>query len=362
MKAGLAYRSKINGERGMVYADKLLDVVKNTAPTTWAPVWGDGSLENPYRPTQSQHWAWLASRESGADPMFIVVGERVIARWGSSGGYYKDYATDVTEWEGHVRGKILGKERKDVQAAIKTIADAYKKIDDEELHLDPDWSVYTRKALRVLYVHEMTETYAAQKSRELLQGLGTAHECPELANTLVALFVCEAHRSPATFAISLMLLDLVETSTTYGRGGEKTYTWKSMLMHHVNDQSFAISGRGSSSSKPLGKHPMAGAGTASLGRNLVFGQNMVSDRVISIAAVWLAHYETRTASWFDFFIIQKGKLGQTTKKDKQTKWKKENDGWLQSICGHAIGHRLATLNLLIGGTTVYYEDIDGNRV
>jgi len=358
MKAGLAYRSKTNGERGIVYANKLLEVVNIRNLPNWAPVWGDGTLDDPFRPTQAQQWAWLAEQQSGAEPMFIEIGERVIARWGTKAGKFKDYATDVTAWKGHVRDRIVGQDNRAQPLGIQTIADEAKRIDDEVLHLDPRQSVYTRKALRI---REMSDVYAAHKSRQLLQGIGSANECPELASSLCALLVCEAHRSRPTFAISLMLLDLVQTSTTYGRGGAKTYTWKSMLMHHNDAQDFVIEGRGTDRrSRPLAKHPMAGTGTAKWGKNIVYGANPVVDRILSIASVWFAHFHARRFDRFDFFIIKQGTLGNSG--PKQTRFVRDNDGWLQRLCGHAIGLRLATLDLLIGGTTVYYEDVEGTAV
>ena len=111
---------------------------------------------------------------------------------------------------------------------------------------------------------------------------------------------------------------------------------------------------------------MAGDGTAKLGR-LLFdyghkGQNRVRDRVISIMSVWLAHYMSRTygGKGFTFFIVSApghpmwgGKIhGKVTGPDRG----------LMRNCQSAVVARANSVSVLIGGTTVYYQNVKGEQI
>lgn len=230
---------------------------------------------------------------------------------------------------------------------------------DDHAGIDTELSSYSRKALRL---HEVDDRVAAQWSRNLLQGLDECHSCPELAATLCALFISEVHRVPEMFVLGLILLDLVETATTYGDDGGKRYTWKSMLMHDTSK----IVGRGPGM-KGLAKHPMAGTGTVKLGKDLFGygsgGINVVRDRAISLLSVWLAHYMTKNhgnGGQYRFFIVWAmghpnwtGSLAGPLKKSAQM---------LQTNCTQAVQQRATNPACLIGGTEVSYETVDGDEV
>ena len=269
----------------MIHSDAVVDILKSIKVVAVPPDNGDGSVDSPYVPTALGHWYHLALLDSEEAPMFILVGGRLIARWGTGASKFVDYCTDVTAYRLAV-DEILTKS--DYQKEVEVIGQHFRE-QDELAQIDTDLHAYSRKALRI---GEVEDRVAAHWSRNLLQGIGDCHECPELASSLCSLFIAEVHRVPEMFVLSLMLLDLVETATTYGSGGGKTYTWKSMLMHDTT----GIPGRGSGM-KGLAKHPMAGLGTVKLGKDLYGygsgGVNEVRDRVISIMSVWLAHYMTK---------------------------------------------------------------------
>ena len=361
MKIGIACRYKFRKEpaRSMVHFDAVVDILRNVKPPAIAPKKGDGAVKTPYVPNVLGHWYYLAMQKSKAAPIFIRVGGRLIARWGSLGGKFRDYCTDMTEFDLLLK-KILLKvsESENHENELRVLNQRYIELDDMA-GINTKLSSYSRKALRI---GEVEDRVAAHWSRNLLQGLDECHSCPELASTLCALFISEVHRVPQMFALSLMLLDLVETATTYGDDGGKTYTWKSMLMHDTSK----ILGR-SPGQKGLAKHPMAGSGTVKLGKDL-FGYgsgttNVVRDRVISIMSVWLTHYMTRhhgEGGKYKFFIVWTksrptwtGSLAGSLKKPDQ---------FLQKNCTQAVQQRVSNPSCLIGGTEVTYETVDGDEV
>lgn len=350
MKIGLSCRFEYKSEklRAILHSNQILELLKSPRVASVDPSTGDGKLDTPYKPSQVGHWYAISQMKPRVEPTFISVGGRLIAQWGTGAGDLANYCTDVTGAEEEVRKATS---EKDYNDHVHEWGRRYQKL-DEQLKIDTKLPAYTRKALRVA---ELSDWVAAAKSRLLLGGDAHACDgCPELASSVCSLFLAEAKRAPPTFLISLMLLDLVETSTTYGKGGAKTYTWKSMLMHDVS----GVPGRGDGV-KTLGKHPMAGAGTAILGRAMLEGKggNVVTDRAISVMSVWLAHYLQQRNPKLEYFIIegQKGGWSPQLKREKP-------DDLLKKDCTQALVQRGAGFSCLIGGTTVGYENVKGDRV
>lgn len=355
MKIGIAcrYEYKSQPTRSLIHSETLSDMLKTAIPGAVAPTVGDGSLASPYVPSTLSHWYYLALQRPGVDPSFILVSGFLIARWGTGGGQYVNYCTDVTDFVDIITDKCIG--QVDYEDAIRNDIGDWYKLYDSLSGRDSSLPSYTRKAQRV---EDMDDRQAALICRNLIENNGDCNECPELACSLCSLLISEAHRTPETFVISLMLLDLIETGTTYGQGGLKTYTWKSMLMYGIDG--IDIPGRGNGM-KALGKHPMVGTGTVAMGAQLHCFEarsNIVKDRVISIMAVWLAHYMAKNHSGFTFFIV---------KMDGHQPWtaprQPEMDGGskgLRGNCFKAVKARCQSSALLIGGTTVLYEDLEGN--
>jgi hypothetical protein len=362
MKIGIAcrYEHQSRPARSIVYGDRLLELLRNTLPAREVVRLGDGSSDSPFVPMRIGEWFTLAHAETAVAPMFISIGGRKIARWGSGAGPLQDYITDVTDYP-ELAARTVG--ALDYQDTVRELKRHYDTA-DAVAGIDTELPIYTRKALRVARFDDRT---LAIWSRRILHGEADCSGCPELASSIAALFIAEAHRSEsqAVFAISLMLLDLVETATTYGAGGAKTYTWGSMLMHHLEGQvdPHPIPGRGRGL-QLLGKHPMAGAGTAAGGRGMFswLTDNPTRDRAVSIMSVWLAHYMAKYNSQhrgtnFTFFIVSDERAGAA----RQAVLSKADEG-LRDNLRRAVAHRCRELTLLIGGTTVYYENIAGAQV
>jgi hypothetical protein len=354
MKIGIAcrYTYKQQPGRSILHSDALLSLL-NVRPTATAPS-GSGTMEDPYVPTQLSHWAGLAAMDAKKDPMFILTGGRLIARWGTNTPSFVDYCTDVTpaELQKIVKSEALGKLTDD---PVHKIGNMYKEW-DVLIDVDPKLPSYTRKALRV---RELDDRAAAYYSRRLLVGATDCGGCPELASTVCSLFIAESHRSPTMFVVSLMLLDLIETTTTYGRG-DKRYTWKSMLMYGTDD----IPGRGSGV-KAMGKHPMASVGSVAQSGRLYTNndglQNRVQDGVISIFSIWLTHYMALNHRDCEYRIIRaEGHTAWTG--TRQTMPRDIPGKSLTKACGAAVTARLNTHACLIGGTAVKYENLAGDEV
>ena len=226
MKVGIAceYMHKQKKVRSIIHHEVLTDILKKVMVTGLDPD-GSGTLEDPYVPNKLGNWWSLANLKWGFAPIFIQVGGRLIARWGTGAGQFRGYCTDVTGLEKKVALAVNSKSG--YEQFVRDLGKIFKKRDALN-SINPKLPSYTRKALRV---SQLDDRAAAAWSRRLLTGAESCGECPELASTLCSLFISEVARAPATFLISLMLLDLVETATTYGSGGAKTYTWKSMLMY-----------------------------------------------------------------------------------------------------------------------------------
>jgi len=351
MKIGLACRFQFRNEprRAVNYANTLLEMLGTKKPAGSVEGIGTGTAKNPYKPTTMGGWYGLSQKPPTDDPVFIEVGGRLIARWGKAAKRYQNYCTDVTGAGPAAHDATVGKQ--DYETYVATWGDAFAKM-DKKSGIDPKLPAYTKKAQRVAHINDRL---VATKSRLLLQGDEHAcDDCPELASSLCSLFIAEAYRASETFVIGLMLLDLIETGTTYGKGGAKTYTWQSMLSHDVS----GIPGRGDGM-KTLGKHPMAGAGTAANGRGMMAGKggNEVADRAISIMSVWLSHYLAPRNRECKYFILE-GTKGSWTAQSQRAK----EDDLLRKDCLNAVANRASDFGVKIGGTTVQYEDIAGNPV
>lgn len=377
MKIGIACRysykkSKQSAEmvdaRSMIHSEQLLDLLRVIVIPKTAPQNGDGSLATPYQPRNINEWYYLTMMKPKNDPTFLSVGGRLIARWGVNGGQFVNYCTDVTTWEEAITENCIGKDSYE-NFIRHDVADAFERF-DRSIGIDVDsLNSYTRKALRLDYTRaslslgQMSDREAAMRTRGLLNGIGDCDDCFELASSVCSLFLSEAARLPATFVISLMLLDLVETSTTYGKGGAKHYTWRSMLMYG-NPVDIPVPGR-SQGTKVLGKHPMAGQGTVVQGNALTLldrGENLVRDRVISIMAVWLAHYLAKLfgPKGFTYYIVDAPKHTPWT--GPRSPELTRGDEELKKACRAAVSERCKHPNLLIGGTTVQYENTAGHTV
>lgn len=353
--------------RSRVFFDTLLEMLKRERPASTAVQQGNGTLDDPYEPQGIGEWYWLAQQDTAFTPTFISVGGRLLARWGAGAEDLQDYVTDITGYEPGTAEYCLGKDN--YRDWVQTMKEQYD-IFDHQSKIDTRMPAYSRKALRVAHLDDAA---AAQATRLLLAGVGDCRDCPELASTLVSLFVAESYRSAgqAVFPITLMLLDLVQTHTSYGQGGEKTYTWKSMLMHHGENSKldFDIPGRSAGKKQTLGKHPMAGVNTATMGRGLFRydNDNASRDRVISIMSVWLAHYLAKkypkvSPNNFEYFIISDKSGHPGMQVPSKQKDQKKADETLEKACRDALRLRCTTLDCLIGGTTVYYVDKDWNQV
>ncbi len=377
MKIGIACRYRFKKDkksqemvdaRSMIHSEQLLDLFRTLVIAKAAPQTGNGSIAEPYQPKSVSEWYYLAMQEPGKDPTFVNVGGRLIARWGTGGGQFVNYCTDVTTWEEAITANCIGKPSYE-NFIRHDVADAFERF-DRSIGMDVDnLNSYTRKALRLDYTRaslslgQMSDREAAMRTRGLLNGIGDCDDCFELASSVCSLFLSEAARLPATFLISLMLLDLVETSTTYGKGGAKRYTWRSMLMYG-NPVDVPVPGRGGGT-KVLGKHPMAGQGTVIQGNALTLldrGDNLVRDRVISIMTVWLAHYLAKLfgPKGFAYYIVDAPKHTPWT--GPRSPELNKGDEELKKACRAAVSERCKHNNLLIGGTTVQYENTAGSMV
>lgn len=356
MKIGISCRYDIKKKkyRSIIHSEEILDLFRLNTPDSTKPNIGNGSYDNPYQPTTIAHWYYLSQLDLEVKPMYVLVGGRLIARWGTGAKNLKRYCTDVTGFENVDSSTSIP----DYEDFIHLLGREYELMDSKN-KIDTKLPSYTKKALRVYHLDDRA---AAIISRNILQGLSDCGQFTELPSSLCALLLCEGARVPETFTITMMLLDLIETNTTYGKGGLKMYTWKSMLMYGVNGT--YIPGRGNGI-KSLGKHPMTGQGTVDLGNKIhIFNTgltNIVLDRIISITSVWLVHYMTKNSpKIFEFFIVadtghkiwQNNRMGELGHGDQS----------LKANCRKAIKARSNNLNLLIGGTTVYYENIAGETI
>lgn len=359
MKIGLACRYKFTikktkeviDARSVVHSDLMLSVFEKVVIAAAEPP-GKGTIDKPFQPSQIGHWYYLAKLDVDIPPTFILCGHRLIARWGTGALGLRNYCTDVTDFQKEVAEIV---DKSNYHDFVAELGNVFKK-QDQEMGIDPKLPSYTRKGLRV---GDLDDRVAANICRQLLAGADIdCAKCPELASTLCALFVCEANRCKETFLISLMLLDLIETNTTYGKGGVKQYTWKSMLMYHPSDEiEPLIIGRGPGH-KEQGKHPMAGENTVKLALDIsnYKGDNMVRDRVVSIMSVWLGHYMAKNHSGYTFFIVAEKKWTGV-----KAEVCIENRGLL-TYSQQALQARAQQLECLIGGTTLYYENLGGDQV
>jgi hypothetical protein len=362
MKIGISCRYTFaqKSARSIVYANTLFSILKEIKPsTTGTGLLGQGTWSEPYQPSAIGHWYKLSQLKLTGNPIFIRVGTRLIARWGNNAGKFKNYCTDVTEDANDAarlalaqatQGGVMNEDH------VAAWGDFYAEMDGHS-----PLPAYTKKALRVMSIETMTDQYAANQSRLLLSGEPTAGaNCPELACSLCSLFISEASRAPETFAVAIMLLDLIETSTTYGLGGEKMYTWRSMLSHDTTH----IPGR-SAGEKIQGKHPMAARGSAEYARKMDIESttpNMVMARSVSILSVWLAHYLKKKHAEYEYFIV-KGIKGEVVKQVLVRESEHDKGHFmLKTACRKAVQDRVGDFTVKIGGTTVQYENIGGNRV
>jgi hypothetical protein len=361
MKIGVAGTWKYgeNDVWGLAHSDSLLNLLQNQGPTATQPGQdqGQGTQAKPYSKLSMQNYYYLAKADLPDAPQFFSVGKRLLARWGNGAGDLKNYVTDVTDYQSKLPKDIA--DQKDYSEVVHRLGDAFVEA-DKLLKIPADLPAYTRKALRAtLTMKDFDDRAAAAQCRQLLLDSDTdCTNCPELASTFLSLFVAEASRRHEIFLVSLMLLDLVETATTYG--DEKKYTWKSMLMY--GNGAMDIPGR-SKGVKELGKHPMSGKGTVEDANKMFIGTcgtNLVRDRVISLMAVWTAHYlalKQKDAVWY---IIQADKAHEPwtgARHEPKLRAKggpDKNDTMVLSQCRKAVAARADNPNRIIGGTTVEY--------
>jgi hypothetical protein len=341
--------------RSVLHADGMLEMLQSVTPGSTQPP-GTGAIDDPFRPGSLNNWYWLSTQVSTFLPKYLLIGGRLIARWGTGGGQFVDYCTDVTDFVDVCTARCATNGQS-YEAVVRDEIGAWYKTYDSLSGINSRLPSYTRKALR-LSLDEIDDRAAAFACRGLIQGLNTCDDCPELACSLASLLVSEAHRAPVTFIVTLMLLDLIETTTTYGR--DKHYTWKSMLMYGTS----GIEGRGPGFHAHA-KHPMVAAHTVTLGGQLSVytAQNAVRDKIISITSIWLAHYMQKAYPTFTFFILRN---------DGPQAWNgpimgpardfAQAERNLRRNCATAIQARVQSSALLIGGTTVYYQDLAGQAV
>jgi hypothetical protein len=133
-----------------------------------------------------------------------------------------------------------------------------------------------------------------------------------------------------------------------------------MLSHDTTH----IPGR-SAGEKIQGKHPMAARGSAEYARKMDIESttpNMVMARSVSILSVWLAHYLKKKHAEYEYFIV-KGIKGEVVKQVLVRESEHDKGHFmLKTACRKAVQDRVGDFTVKIGGTTVQYENIGGNRV
>src|SRR5436309_10437725 len=101
MKIGIACEGTIPKTttkfRRKLHSDGMLELLVGVVPTAAKPS-GTGTRDDPYRPANLSNWYWLATKDSDVLPMYMQIGGQLIARWGSGGGQFVDYCTDVTDF------------------------------------------------------------------------------------------------------------------------------------------------------------------------------------------------------------------------------------------------------------------------
>ena len=357
MKVGLASKQDPGKTTcGIVHTKTLVGLLDGHDVQKASPGTGNGTRDEPYRDLTMQNWRWLAEQKATADPIFYWVGKRLLVRWGTKMGGLVNYISDMTDFTSTLDQVMKAPEPNKVK---KEFADA-----DVKAKIDPDLAPYHKKALRV---GDMTDEDAASRCRSLLVDSNTdCSACPEIASSFCSLFVAEAHRAPRTFLISLMLLDLVESHTTYGVDGGKRYTWKSMLAHSTaKGEAINVEGRGQNKGIKLAKHPMAGIGTVNLSNQMDnWGvDNAVRDRVVSLMSIWVGHYLQGKHADRRYYLLRTGDKSKI--KDQVAKIdisEKKLDMELLEQCKGAVAQRCLTPGVLIGGTTLEYLNFAGDPV
>src|SRR5215218_10302668 len=136
MKIGISCRYEHASKplRSLVYGEKLLEILKTITPTSTAVRTGDGSAEHPYEAASIGEWFWLAKQETGFAPMYINVGGRLIARWGSGAGPLQDYITDITDYQTVVtmRVPLLTELYGDYEREVRRVKTLYDETDSQE--------------------------------------------------------------------------------------------------------------------------------------------------------------------------------------------------------------------------------------
>ena len=82
-------------------------------------------------------------------PIFIEVGGRLIARWGTGAKKYQNYCTDVTGSGGAVHDATDG--QGDYETHVAKWGEIFAKKDQEN-GINSELSAYTKKALRVVHI------------------------------------------------------------------------------------------------------------------------------------------------------------------------------------------------------------------
>ena len=357
MKVGLASKWGPSDQScGVVHTKALLGLLDASDVQKASPGTGNGTRDEPFRDLNMQNWRWLAEQKATADPIFYSVGKRVLVRWGTKMGGLVNYISDMTDFTTTLDDVL---KEPDPNKVKKEFAEA-----DVNAKINPDLAPYHKKSLRV---GDMTDEDAASRCRSLLMDSNTdCSACPEIASSFCSLFVAEAHRAPRTFLVSLMLLDLVQSQTTYGVDGGKKYTWKSMLAHSTaKGEAINVEGRGQNKGIKLAKHPMAGIGTVNLSNQMDnWGvDNAVRDRVVSLMSIWVGHYLQKTHADRTYYLLRtgdksniKGQVGKIKLSDKKC------DLELLEQCKGAVTQRCLTPGVLIGGTSLDYMNFEGEPV
>lgn len=355
MKVGLGATWGMNGsENAQVHTKALIDILTQCDVKDAKPA-GGGTLDDPYRKLSMENWRWAAKENARNEPIIYSVGGRTLVRWGALMGGLKDYISDMTEYPDLLK-EILGASKDTVKQKGGEVRGKFEDA-DKLRGIDTALAAYTKKALRV---DNLTDEAAASRSRSLLNDSDTdCTDCPEIASSFCSLFVPEANRAPKTFVISLMLLDAVETGTTYGVEGKKVYSWKSMLMHSKDETVELDVPTRAKGVKLLAKHPMAGLNTVKLGKDMMnWGtDNAVRDRVVSLMSLWLAHYLQKVDSQKTYYLLRSGKDDKA--EDIKSFRKTKSDADLLKMCKAAIELRCNTYACLIGGTSIGYRDLQG---
>jgi hypothetical protein len=262
---------------------------------------GEGSERAPYRMSTIEQWMGASSiklepwtqgglsaqdvialsRKIKADRGLYMIGGRLLERTPS--GEYANYITDVLDG-----GKVQGDLRNPLPGFTGGSSLARPRGFPSPSR-DDKTPVYDTKFKRLLDGASASgkslddpgnNADMARQARALLKGEQSMSIAPsdELPGTLGALFLAEVSRESRMLPLTLMLLDLIESS----KGG---FTWSSLM----TDKGETLTGGV--------RHPMVHFGAQAQAQRMFESFNDVTKRAVAILATWLAANPCKNAGW-----------------------------------------------------------------